>query len=93
MLVILTEDLLPEREVPSLHEVSGQVLEQTVLVAHVDQFLVALTSLVGKEGEVRVTLLAVPGNSRMTILQEKCGLGVIVPFWNCLKENILRCFA
>jgi hypothetical protein len=73
VLIILAEDLLPEREIPSLHEISGQVFEQTVLVAHVDQFLVALASLVGKEGEVWVTLLAVPGNNSRSdnFLQEK----------------------
>mmetsp|Transcript_32990 Transcript_32990/g.72639 ORF Transcript_32990/g.72639 Transcript_32990/m.72639 type:complete len:441 (-) Transcript_32990:1736-3058(-) len=51
---------LPQVQVLLLHQVAGQVLEQTVLLRHAHQIVVALAVgvLVGHEGQLRVQLLA-----------------------------------
>ena len=59
-LVLGVQHLLPEVVVHALHQVAGLVLEQTVLVGHADQLVVASTvgAAVGEEGQERVHLLA-----------------------------------
>ena len=65
--VILQEYLSPQLLIPSSHQVAGLALEQGVLVAHVDELPVALSSLVSHAGQVRVALLAVLANDTAII--------------------------
>ena len=59
-LVLLGEDGGPEALVLSLDEVAGLILEETVLVGHADEILIAsaVATSVGEVGEVGVELLA-----------------------------------
>ena len=60
MLVLGRQHLSPQVVVHALHQVAGLVLEQTVVVGHTDQVIVASTvgAAVGKEGQERIHLLA-----------------------------------
>lgn len=60
VLVLGGQDALPQVVVHALHQVASLILEQTVVVGHADQIIVASTTraTVREEGEERVHLLA-----------------------------------
>ena len=82
VLVVGVEHALPEGVIHTLNEVASLILEQTVLVGHADEILIASTTgtAVGQEGQEGIDLLAELTNDLavvVRILQQEL-LGVLV---------------